>query len=209
MSEREPILAYHVVFGMYGFWLPNDPRGSWSKYVGSDALYRAGGRATKVTGPRSRARDPHDRDTRRTAKQVLSRPPVRFDGRQALAAANGFAELLRRDGLTAFACAVMPDHVHLVLARRGPLAMRMTAERACSRLKSFGSRRLCVEGRHPFKNRPDRRGRLPTPWVDGEWKVYVHSTRAIRHAIRYVENNPVEIDLPRQRWSFVTPCDLF
>ena len=29
------ILGFHVVFGAYGFWLPNDPRGSWSDFVGS------------------------------------------------------------------------------------------------------------------------------------------------------------------------------
>jgi len=29
------VRGYHVIFGMYGFWLPNDPRGSWSDYVGS------------------------------------------------------------------------------------------------------------------------------------------------------------------------------
>jgi hypothetical protein len=27
------ILGYHVIFGAYGFWLPNDPRGSWSDFV--------------------------------------------------------------------------------------------------------------------------------------------------------------------------------
>lgn len=30
------VLAYHVIFGAYGFWLPNDPRGSWSKFVASN-----------------------------------------------------------------------------------------------------------------------------------------------------------------------------
>jgi len=29
------IVGYHVIFGMYGFWLPNDPSGSWSEFVGS------------------------------------------------------------------------------------------------------------------------------------------------------------------------------
>jgi hypothetical protein len=29
------ILAFHAIFGAYGFWLPNDPRGSWSDFVGS------------------------------------------------------------------------------------------------------------------------------------------------------------------------------
>ena len=27
--------AYHAIFGAYGFWLPNDPRGSWTTFVGS------------------------------------------------------------------------------------------------------------------------------------------------------------------------------
>src|ERR671924_278448 len=48
------ILAYHVVFGAYGFWLPNDPRGSWSDFVGSWELLRFG-RASKVTTTRSLA----------------------------------------------------------------------------------------------------------------------------------------------------------
>lgn len=28
------MLGAHVIFGAYGFWLPNDPRGSWSEFVG-------------------------------------------------------------------------------------------------------------------------------------------------------------------------------
>ena len=42
------IVGYHVIFGMYGFWLPNDPRGSWSEFVGEWELFRAAGRATKT-----------------------------------------------------------------------------------------------------------------------------------------------------------------
>jgi hypothetical protein len=41
------ILGYHVTFGTYGFWLPNDPRGSGSTFVGSRDLYRFG-RSTKT-----------------------------------------------------------------------------------------------------------------------------------------------------------------
>jgi hypothetical protein len=42
------VLAYHVIFTTYGFWLPNDPRGSGSRFVGSRALFQHGG-ATRVT----------------------------------------------------------------------------------------------------------------------------------------------------------------
>ncbi len=40
------IHGYHVIFGTYGFWLPNDPRGSWSEFVASWELSRFG-KATK------------------------------------------------------------------------------------------------------------------------------------------------------------------
>jgi len=40
------VRAYHVIFCAYGFWLPNDPRGSWSDFVRSWELLRFG-KATK------------------------------------------------------------------------------------------------------------------------------------------------------------------
>ncbi len=83
------ILASHVIFSTYGFWLPNDPRGSWSDFVGNWELTRFG-KATTVTTHRSLARAPHNRADRIAAKQLLNFPPVRFDGMQALAVANGF-----------------------------------------------------------------------------------------------------------------------
>ena len=36
------IHGYHVIFGAYGFWLPNDPRGSWSDFVGAWELLKFG-----------------------------------------------------------------------------------------------------------------------------------------------------------------------
>ena len=39
------VLVAHVIITAYGFWLPNDPRGSWSDFVGAWELLRFG-RAT-------------------------------------------------------------------------------------------------------------------------------------------------------------------
>jgi hypothetical protein len=61
------MIASHVIFGVYGFWLPNDPRGSWSDFVGSWELFRYG-RASKTTETRSLAGRPHDRSQRLAAK---------------------------------------------------------------------------------------------------------------------------------------------
>ena len=113
--------GYHIILSAYGFWLPNDPRGSWSEFVRSWELSRFG-EATKVDHGRSVARVPHDRDLRLAAKQALKYPAVRFTGEQAVAIAKGFGRYVERSGVTIWACAILPEHVHLVLARLVALA---------------------------------------------------------------------------------------
>ena len=61
-----PVIAIHVIITTYGFWLPNDPRGSWSDFVGAWELLKFG-RATKVTTRRSLAKVAHDREKRLAA----------------------------------------------------------------------------------------------------------------------------------------------
>src|SRR5438270_709844 len=110
------IVGYHVIFSVYGFWLPNDPRGSWSDFVGSWDLFRYGP-ATKTTERRSLAYRAHDRAARLAAKGALKYPAVEFTGLQARAVARGFAAYVARAGLPVWACAILPDHVHLVVPR--------------------------------------------------------------------------------------------
>src|SRR4029079_8455070 len=110
------VLGSHVIFGAYGFWLPNDPRGSWSDFVGAWELFHYGG-ATKTTENCSVAGRPHDREKRLAAKEALKFPPVNFSGIQARAIGRGFAAYAAKSSLTIHACAILPDHVHLVLAR--------------------------------------------------------------------------------------------
>ena len=52
------VLASHLIITAHGFWLPNDPRGSWSDFVGAFELLRHG-RATKITTRRSVAAHRH------------------------------------------------------------------------------------------------------------------------------------------------------
>src|SRR6201999_2320473 len=84
-----PVLAYHLIMTAYGFWLPNDPRGSWSEFVGSWEIYKFGP-ATKTTEKRSLAREPHGVAERIAAKKALKYPPVRFDEIQRQAIGEGF-----------------------------------------------------------------------------------------------------------------------
>src|ERR1700733_8293980 len=104
-SAMRRVLAYHVIFGTYGFWLPNDPRGSWSDFVGAWELLRFG-RATKTDTRRSVASRTHNVKVRRDAKQALKYPAVQFTGLQAQAIGRGFADSLSKGGVTAWACAI-------------------------------------------------------------------------------------------------------
>src|SRR5437660_11152863 len=84
------VLAYHVIFSAYGHWLPNDPRGSGSKYVGSKDLHPFGPATYLEDRSRSVANTPHDHRLRKAAKQALKRPAVLFTGIQARAIGRGF-----------------------------------------------------------------------------------------------------------------------
>jgi len=195
------VLGTHLILSAYGFWLPNDPRGSWSDFVGSWELFRFG-RATRVHTRRSLARRPHDRHARLQARRAMQYPTVRFTGRQARAVGRGFGEYARRSNLIVWACAILPEHTHLVFARH-----RLDADQLQIQLKSEATRRLVREGLHPLATHAPPGGRTHTPWARGKWAVFLDTPLAVRRAIRYVEANPEREGLPRQRWAFVTPYE--
>jgi REP element-mobilizing transposase RayT len=198
LSRMPPIIAYHVIFSTYGFWLPNDPRGSGSSLVWARHLRRFGP-PTKTNSLRSVAAVPHDRSRRLAAKEVLLRPALRFNGRQALSVAQGFAEIIEKFQLPTYALVVMPDHVHMVIARG-----RHKAEEWAGYFKRAATRHLRADRLHPFDDGSSAK-RVASPWGDGGWKVYLHTAAEILRAIRYVEENPIQAGLPKQHWSFVTP----
>lgn len=196
------VLGYHVIFSAYGFWLPNDPRGSWSEFVGSWDLFLAGGKATKTDETCSLARRPHDRELRLTTKRQLKRPAVKFTGVQARAVGRGFAEYVCRSGVPVWACTILPEHVHLVTGR-----FRLDVEQVVIQLKGEATQRLVAEGIHPFGHLTKPGARPPKCWGRGEWSVFLDTPEDIRRCIRYVEDNPVKEGKPRQAWPFLTPYD--
>ena len=193
------IVGYHLIFSAYGFWLPNDPRGSWSTFVGDWEVFRAGGAATKTDEPYSVARRSHDRGRRLATKRALPRPAVRFDAAQRAAVGVGVGCYARKAGLPVWACAVMPDHVHLAYGR-----FRLTAEQVAIQLKAAATRHLVEAGLHPFQPGRPADGPPPKCWAQGEWKVFL-DPEDVGRAVRYVEGNPVKDGLPPQRWDFAAP----
>jgi hypothetical protein len=162
------VRAYHVIFSAYGFWLPNDPRGSWSDFVRSWELLLAGGRATKVSTPRSLAAEPHDREARLREKEALTYPLVEFEGHQALSIAHGFGRMIAKAGYQCLACSILPAHVHMVLGR-----YHYKVETMVRLLKAAATTELIKGGRHPLAGYPNADGSLPCPWTRKQWKVFL------------------------------------
>jgi REP element-mobilizing transposase RayT len=222
-----PVLACHIIFGAYGFWLPNDPRGSQSKYVFAPRL--------AVFGPprplkRDTTLNANDAEQLRIIQAELSLPPVRFGAAQTNSIAGGLGEIVGKLGLVLYAAAIMPDHVHVVAARQ-----EMHAEDIAGHLKRAASRQLRKDGLHPHaayerrmgvvnpglqagRNANTRRlgaavnpgghsgrNRLPSPWGGRGWKVFLFDLDEIEHAVEYVNANPVEAGLAPQRWPWLKP----
>lgn len=184
------VIGYHAIFGAYGFWLPNDPRGSWSDFVASWELFRHG-QATKVNVRTSLAGMRHDVDARRAAQESLNFPPVRFSDEQITAVAAGFAQACDESGYTIWAAAILPEHVHVVVARS-----ERKIETIIGHLKGRATQSLTRRELFPAE-RP--------VWAEHRWKVFLNTPQELRRAIRYVEDNPAKEGRSRLSWPFVTP----
>ena len=193
------VLAAHIIISTYGFWLPNDPRGSWSDFVAAWELLRFG-KATKVSTRTSVAHVAHDAELRRAAKEALKYSPVHFSGPQARAVARGFRRAIREAAYPVHACAILADHVHLVIG-----AHARPYEQIIAHLKARATQQLRAEAIYPLARLQQTDGAIPSPWAEGLWKVYCFDPAHIASAIRYVERNPSREGNRPQRWSFVTP----
>jgi REP element-mobilizing transposase RayT len=152
------------------------------------------GEATKVQTRHSVAAKKHDRSQRFAAKQALRHPPIEITGVQAVSVVEGFRQACEEGGYNIYACAVLPEHIHLVIGWH-----RRNIRKIVGHLKSNATRRLKEDGLWNFGNR--------TMWGAHGWNVYLDDIAAVKRAIRYVERNPVKEGKKPQRWSIVTPFD--
>ena len=188
---RPLVIAYHLMWTAYGCWLPNDPRGSTSRIVASNVIAELGqlhyGRRKVQPSARS------IREFRRLARQVLRFPLREISPQEFGIVADGFAEAVAEHRYTCYSCAIMPDHVHVLIRKH-----KHKAEEMIENLQGASRLRLSTSGTrsadHPV-------------WTQGGWKVFLDHPDAIRRTIRYIENNPPKWKLLPQHWPFVSQYD--
>src|SRR6266542_1702635 len=104
------VIAYHLIWTIYGYWLPNDPRGSTSLVIRNDILKDLG----ELHYGRKRVQ-PASRDLRAfyaRAQNSLKHPILELSRDAVACVANAFAKTMDTNRYTCYACAIMPDHVH-------------------------------------------------------------------------------------------------
>ena len=194
------IHGYHVILPMYGFWLPNDPRGSWSEFVRKWELVRFGSATKRLERHTLDELSEPERQQRNAAKKSLKYPALSIDGNQAVSIAHGFKTKAQKSNYTIWACSILPAHTHLVIARH-----TYKVEQIANLLKGAATSRIVEDGRHPLAKYAEPEERPPRMWSAQLWKVYLDSDEAIETAIRYVEENPEKEGKLKQEWTFVTP----
>ncbi len=190
MSKRRPqIIAHHLIWTLYGHWLANDPRGSGSldlreqKFAPLGPVHH-GRKPERLQPTRGELRKFHLQ-----AEPLLSYPRFWIDEAKMQALGEAFAGVIARENYTAWACAILSNHVHLVIRRHRDDALAMWHKFAvATRL------RLCefidVDPDHPV-------------WSDRPYKVFLQTPDAIRSCVSYVERNPEKEGLSRQQYAFV------
>lgn len=185
------VVAHHLIWTAYGRWLPNDPRGSMSHEIRVEQIASLGpghfGR--KQVQPAGREVGAFYRE----ARHALRHPLLILDGADMRTVAEAFVGVIDRRGYTCYACAVMPDHVHLLIRRH-----RDRGEEMIARFQGASVARLIGEGRratdHPV-------------WGGPGWNVFLDGRRDVERVSEYIRLNPIKAGRSGQEWPFVTPYD--
>lgn len=192
--------AYHIILPMYGFWLLNDPRGSWSEFVASWELARFGETTRNLEQRTLSQLSDEELAHREAAQKALHYPAVSLNGHQALSIANGFKAKAADSKYEILACSILPEHTHLVIARH-----RYKIEQVANLLKGAATRQLVEDEIHPLANYAAADGKPPHVWAKNQWKAYLDSEEAIGNAIAYVIENPLKEGKKRQDWNWLSP----
>ena len=184
---RPIVIAHHLVWTAYGWWLPNDPRGSHSHTIRNNVIADLG----RLHNGRKRIQ-PASADIRafyEQAEQALQHELLCFGPDEIALVAESFQGTVARERYTCYACAIMPDHVHILIRKH-----KHQAEEMISHLQNDSRLRLREAG---------ARTPVHPVWGGPGWKVFLDHPDDIWRTSRYIDGNPAKLRMPPQHWPFV------
>src|SRR5207302_1520899 len=127
------------------------------------------------------------------ACEELKHPLLTFSSDDMILIGSTCGRVIQDRGYTCYACAIMPDHVHLLIRRH-----RDRAEEMLASFQTASREALIAAGR-----------RQPTHpvWGGPGWKVFLNTPEDIERVVAYIRQNPVKVGQAEQQWGFVKPYD--
>jgi len=187
------VIAHHLMWTAYGYWLPNDPRGSMSHEIRNERIQQLGAAhyGRKPIQPSSAEL----REFRAYTQSILKHQLLALGDKDVQVLACGFADVIKTRNYTYYACAIMPDHVHLLIRKhrdRGETMIEQFQKATRDALIDADAHRRSVD--HPV-------------WGGPGWNVFHRTPQQVETTIEYIRKNPVKIGRPVQHWTFVTDYD--
>lgn len=192
MAQQPLVIAFHLVWTAYGWWLPNDPRGSGSHEIRCDTLAELG--ETHFGRKKVQPAGWVVFEFYRQAATLLKHPLLTLDEAARATIGGAFVEVIAAERYTCYACAIMPDHVRVMIRKH-----KHAAEEMIENLIEASREKLIRAGHR----KPDH----PTWTAGAGWSVFLDHPDEVRRTITYIEQNPLPLRLLVQRWPFVTPYD--
>jgi REP element-mobilizing transposase RayT len=124
------------------------------------------------------------RSTKQAAK-LLRHPLLEIRDRAVNLVAGAFAQVIVQQSYTCYACAIMPDHVHILIRKH-----KHRAEEMIETLQNAARWALIESDLWPNDH--------PVWTAGGGWKVFLDHPDEVERTIPYIEQNPEKIGLPRQ-----------
>jgi REP element-mobilizing transposase RayT len=118
----------------------------------------------------------------------LDRPAFFINNSTRPIIAAGFATVVERLGIKVPACAIMNDHIHILVFRS-----KYRIEYLVNQFKGAATKALNLE---------------QSPWTRGCWRVFINNDETLQAAIKYINANPARAGLVAQNWDFVKPLSV-
>ncbi|MHB1155987.1 MAG: transposase [Phycisphaerales bacterium] len=191
---RHPVvIAHHLIWVLYGHWLPNDPRGSGSCGVYSPELKELG---EAYFGRKARHEQPSREALRRfyeLATPRLKYPVFWIDQALRQAIAEQIARSCAANRYTVWGCAILRNHIHMLIRRH-----RDTSETMWWNIASDTARVMREQAGsgvdHPV-------------WGQRPYWTFKDSPDTVRDCVGYIEGNPRKEGLADQAYPFVWTYD--
>ena len=185
------VAGYHLIFSAYGCWLANDPRGSSSHEVRNQEFLQLGD--LHYGSKKIQPAPSFIREFYLEAEKLLKYERLHFDDKAIEIIGQSFRQTVLERRYTCYGCAIMWDHVHLLIRKHRDLAETMIdhfQQMSRAALIANGLR----EQEHPV-------------WGGPGWKVFLNTREEMERVEKYIRENPERAGKPAQYWDFVQVYD--